>query len=129
MRQETIRVQTYAGDWRAALEALAAAEPTGRLSLAAVVADESGPLARSYELALITSRLEPSLVDRLVQRALAQRRVSVVYVEASTFAGGRPSREPGLLKLQAVGVPVAVVRRGDDLATVLSAPTAEAALA
>lgn len=121
VRPETVRVQSYAGDWRAALEALAAAEPNGRLSLAAVITDESGTVSRAYELALVTSRLEPPLVDRLVQRALAQRRVSVVYVDAPSFAGGRPVREPGLLKLQAVGVPVAVVRRGDDLAAVLSA--------
>jgi uncharacterized protein (DUF58 family) len=130
MRQETVRVQSYAGDWRAAIEALAAAEPTGRLSLAAVVADESSPVARAYELALITSKLEPRLVDRLVQRALAQRRVSVVYVDAPTFAGARPTREPGLLKLQAVGIPVALVRRGEDLAHALSAaPAAEEARA
>ena len=56
-----------------------------------------------------------TLVDRVVHRSLAQRRVSVVYVDAPTFAGGRASREPGLLRLQASGVPVAVVRRGDDL--------------
>jgi uncharacterized protein (DUF58 family) len=124
IRQETLRVQTYAGDWRAAIEALAAADATGRISLAGVLADDSGPVSRAYELALITSRLEPMLVDRLIQRALAQRRVSVVYVDAPTFDGARPSREPGLLKLQATGVPVAVVRHGDDLASVLSADRA-----
>jgi hypothetical protein len=41
--------------------------------------------------------------------------VSVVYVDTGSF-GGRPQREPGLLRLQAAGIPVAVVRRGDDLA-------------
>jgi uncharacterized protein (DUF58 family) len=124
IRQETLRVQTYAGDWRAAIEALAAAEATGRISLAGVLADESGPVSRAYELALITSRLEPMLVDRLIQRALAQRRISVVYVDAPTFSGHEPGREPGLLKLQATGVPVALLRRGDDLAQVLSAERA-----
>lgn len=128
IRQETLRVQTYAGDWRAAIEALAAAEANGRLPLAAVLGDDSGPVSRAYELALITSRLEPGLVDRLVQRALAQRRVSVVYVDAPTFAGAQRAREPGLLRLQASGVPVAVLRHGDDLARVLSAePAAEVA--
>lgn len=119
LRQEVLRVQSYTGDWRQALETLAAVEANGKLPLGAVLADESGPAARAFELALVTARLEPSLVDRLVHRALAQRRVSVVFVDAPTFAGGRPSREPGLLKLQAAGVPVAVVRRGDDLAAVL----------
>jgi uncharacterized protein (DUF58 family) len=119
LRQEFVRVQTYTGDWRQALETLAAVEPTGRIPLAALLADESGPAARAFELALVTARLEPSLVDRVVHRALAQRRVSVVFVDAPTFAGRPASREPGLLKLQASGVAVAVVRQGDDLAEVL----------
>jgi uncharacterized protein (DUF58 family) len=130
IQQETVRVQSYAGDWRAAIESLAAAEANGRVPLAAVLADESGPVSRAYELALITSSLGPGLVDRLVQRALAQRRVSVVYVDAPTFAGARTRPEAGLLRLQAAGVPLAVVRHGDDLARALSAaPDAEVARA
>jgi uncharacterized protein (DUF58 family) len=120
LRQETVSVQSYAGDWRVALETLAAVEPTGKLPLAALLADEAGPAGRAFEIALVTSRLEPRLVDRMIQRTLAQRRVSLVFVDAPTFAGARPSREPNLLRLQASGVPVAVVRRGEDLAAVLS---------
>lgn len=119
LRQEVVRVQTALGEWRQALETLAAVEPTGEVPLAALLVDDSGPAARAFELALVTSRLDAALVDRVVHRSLAQRRVSVVYVDAPTFAGGRPSREPGLLRLQASGVPVAVVRRGDDLRFVL----------
>jgi hypothetical protein len=56
----------------------------------------------------------------------SRRRVSVVWVDAASFSG-RPTRaEPGLLRLAAHGVPTAVVRRGDDLAAVLSARTVEA---
>ena len=119
LRQEVVRVQTALGEWRQALETLAAVEPTGQVPLAALLVDDSGPAARAFELAIVTSRLDAGLVDRVVHRSLAQRRVSVVYVDAPTFAGGRPSREPGLLRLQASGVPVAVVRRGDDLQFVL----------
>ena len=119
LRQEVVRVQTALGEWRQALETLAAVEPTGQVPLAALLVDDSGPAARAFELAIVTSRLDAALVDRVVHRSLAQRRVSVVYVDAPTFAGGRPSREPGLLRLQASGVPVAVVRRGDDLQFVL----------
>jgi uncharacterized protein (DUF58 family) len=124
LQQEVVRVQTYTGDWRDALETLAAVEPTGRIPLAALFAADSGPASRAHELAVVTSRLDPGLVDRVIHRALAQRRVSVVFVDAPTFVGGRPSRETGLLKLQASGVPVAVVRNGDDLKTVLSAGVA-----
>src|SRR5919106_3996016 len=82
LRQEVERVQTYTGDWRQALETLAAVEPTGRVPLGALLADDSGPAARAFELALVTARLEPGFVDRVVHRALAQRRVSVVFVDA-----------------------------------------------
>ena len=59
--------------------------------------------------------------------ALATRRlVSVVWIDAASFAS-RPTRaEPGLLRLAAHGIPTAVVRRGDDLAAVLSARALEA---
>ena len=121
LREEVQRVQSYAGDWRSALESLAAAEPNGTIALPAVLAEDGGVASRAHELALVTARLEPTLIDRLVHRALAQRKVSLVYVDAPTFEGRPASREPGLLRLQASGVPVAVVRQGDDLAEVLSA--------
>jgi hypothetical protein len=46
--------------------------------------------------------------------------VSVVYVDAPTFAGRKSTRDAALLRLQASGVPVAVLRDGDDLREVLS---------
>jgi hypothetical protein len=63
----------------------------------------------------VTAELSPALVDRLIQRAHGRRGTAVVYVDAPTFAGGDASVVPGLLRLQAAGVPVAVLRRGDDL--------------
>jgi hypothetical protein len=74
--------------------------------------------------------VERSLVDRLLERALTRRPVALVYVEAASFAGRRSRPEPDLLRLQAAGVPIAVVRHGDDLATALhGAGTAEVARA
>ena len=61
-----------------------------------------------------------ALVDRLAQRALNRRRLSLVYVDAASFNGVRPRAETSLLSLQNVGVPIAVLRRGDDLAAKLS---------
>jgi hypothetical protein len=54
--------------------------------------------------------------------------VSVVWIDAASFAG-RPTRaEPELLRLQAAGVAIAVVRSGDSLAAVLgAAPAARSA--
>ena len=76
-------------------------------------------MARSLELVVVTSRIEPGLVNRLLERALTRRAVALVHVDAASFAG-RPRRpEPALLRLQAAGVPVAVVRQGEDLAAAL----------
>ncbi len=118
-RREIQQVHAPAADWRRALELLAAVEPTGTGSAARLLAEEHGPAARALDLAVVTARLEPALVDRLVQRALARRNVSLVYVDTATFNGVSPRPEPALLRLQAAGVPVAVVRAGDNLAAQL----------
>jgi uncharacterized protein (DUF58 family) len=116
------------GDWRRALELLAAAEPTGRLPASTLLGADSGSAARALELVVVTSRLEPALVDRLVERTLSRRGSALVYVEPVGFAGRRPRPVPDLLRLQSLGIPVAVVQRGDDLAAALSAgPVTEAA--
>ncbi|MBA3718504.1 MAG: DUF58 domain-containing protein [Actinobacteria bacterium] len=117
--QQTVQVSASEGDRRRALELLAAAEPDGARPAESVLADEMSAVLRALELVVVTARLTPRLVDRLVQRGHARRQVSLVYVEAATFAGGAPRREPSLLRLQAAGVPVATVRYGDDLAAAL----------
>jgi len=122
------QVHSPAADWRRALELLAAIEPTASNGLTRLLAEEDGPAVRALELAVVTARLDNALVDRLVQRALSRRRVSLVYVDSASFNGASPRREPALLRLQAAGVPVAVVRAGDDLAVCLEgASLAEAA--
>jgi uncharacterized protein (DUF58 family) len=121
------QVHSVAADWRRALELLAAAEANGHAPVAQLLAEQDGPAARALELAVVTARLEPALVDRLVQRALSRRKVSVVYVDPASFAGTTRRLEPLLLRLQGAGVPVAVVRAGDDLASALEgAPASEA---
>jgi uncharacterized protein (DUF58 family) len=109
-------VHSPAADRRRALEVLAAVEPTARVPAAVLLAEEASPAARALELVVVTARLEATLLDRLVQRALARRKASLVYVDAASFAGGTQRPEPALLRLQASGVPVAVVRDGDELA-------------
>jgi len=125
--RETQEVASEAGDWRRALEVLAAAEPTARTPAFALLESGANAAARALELVVVTSNVEARLVDRLVQRALSRRGASLVYVEPSTFAGRPATPEPLLLRLQSAGVPVAVVRSGDDLRAVLSAPEAAVA--
>ncbi|MDQ3876595.1 MAG: DUF58 domain-containing protein [Actinomycetota bacterium] len=127
MPEQLVRVHSLEGEWGGALETLAAAEPAGARSVAALLADEAGPAARARELALVTATLSAPLVDRLVQRAVARAGVSLVYVDAASFNGRarhgeRPPHAPLLLRLQSAGIPVAVLRRGDDLAAILGAP-------
>jgi uncharacterized protein (DUF58 family) len=125
-RRDVQQVHSATADWRRALELLAAAEPTGSAPLAQMLAEEDSPAARALELAVVTARLEPALVDRLVQRALSRRRVSLIYVDPASFNGATRRREPLLLRLEAAGVPVAVVRAGDDLAACLTGTPAAA---
>jgi hypothetical protein len=44
----------------------------------------------------------------------------VVFVDPASFNGTARRPEPALLRLQAAGIAVAVVRAGDDLAACLS---------
>ncbi|MGL6278095.1 MAG: hypothetical protein ACRC50_00880 [Gaiella sp.] len=61
---------------------------------------------------------------------LARAGAAVVAVDAPSYAGASAApTEPALLRLAAHGVPVAVVRRGDDLAAALSASAQAAARA
>jgi uncharacterized protein (DUF58 family) len=127
-QREVQQVHSPAADWRRALELLAAVEATGETPVARLLAEEDNPAARALELVVVTARLEPALVDRLVQRALSRRKVSVVFVDAASFNGAARRPEPALLRLQAAGIAVAVIRAGDDLKACLSGtPAAEAA--
>jgi uncharacterized protein (DUF58 family) len=117
--REMQSVASEGPEWQRALELLAAAEPDARGPAAALLRSADGPAARSLELVVVTSRVDASLVDRLLERALTRRPVALVHVEPESFVG-RPRRpDPALLRLQAGGVPLAVVRQGEDIASAL----------
>jgi len=124
-RPESRKVHSASTDTRRALELLAAAEPTGRTPAHTLLADEASAAARALEVVVVTARVDRPLVDRLVQRAPSRRTTSLVFVDAPTFAGVAPAREPALLRLSGAGVAVAVVRNGDDLAAALQGAGAE----
>jgi uncharacterized protein (DUF58 family) len=105
---------TAEGEWRRALEVLAGAEPTARVPAFALLQADGGMAARALELVVVTGIVDVALADRLVQRALSRRGTSLVYVQTT------PRPEPQLLRLQAVGIPVAVVRPGEDLVAALA---------
>ena len=119
------QVSSLSEDFRAALGVLAAAEPNARSRLPRWLAHEHTRTAQAGELVVVTANLEAVAVDALL--AVASRRLlSVVWIDSPSYAG-RPTRAaPGPLRLSALGIPVAVVRRGDDLSSALDAPRVEA---
>lgn len=119
-----VPVRSSAAELDGAVSALAAAEADSVGGLARFLAGDHS-WAASGELAIVSATTEPAAFAAAL--ALGNRRlVSVVWIDAASFVS-RPTRaEPGLLRLAAHGIPTAVVRRGDDLAAVLSARSLEA---
>jgi uncharacterized protein (DUF58 family) len=119
---ETCQVSSIDGEWRTALELLAAAEPNGNEPVARFLERDASPAAQAMELVVVTASLDAQLVDALLDRSFARRPGALVLVDSTSFNGTAPVplRQPDLLRLQTSGVPVAVVQRGDDLAAKLS---------
>jgi uncharacterized protein (DUF58 family) len=118
------RVHSFDGEWSRALEMLAAVEPDGPTPVAAMLADEAGPAGRALELTVVTASVTPRLADRLAQRVLQRHAATLVYIDPASFTATPGEQlDPGIagqiLRLERAGVPVAILRRGDDLASVL----------
>lgn len=129
---ESVSIRSYEHDWPRALEALAAAEQTGQRPLEGLLADQSGATARASDLVVVTASLRPAVVEAVVARALSRQQVGLVYVDLPSFEG-RTQRsldvDAAVLRLEAAGIPVARLRRGDDLGSVLGATLIGAQLA
>jgi uncharacterized protein (DUF58 family) len=114
------QVHALEGDWGLALELLAAVEPDGRNAVAAMLVEGAGAPSKALELCLVTSNLGPRLADRLLQRSVTRRGSSLVYVDAASFAGAAGSLPAEIRaqvgRLEHAGIPVCVLRRGEDLA-------------
>jgi uncharacterized protein (DUF58 family) len=120
-----VSVRSAAGVLDGVVNELAAAEPDAPYGVGRFLGGAERVLAGGGELVLVTATVEHSAFGALLALS-ARRLVSVVWIDAASFAE-RPTRaEPGLLRLSAHGVPTAVLRRGDDLVTALSAPRVEA---
>ena len=113
------------GDFQAMLATLAAANADARHELARFLDRPPPTVTGAAELVVVTATLGPSAVRRLLGAA-GRRRVSVVWVDAPSYVG-RPTRgATGVLHLSSAGIPVAVLRAGDDLASALELPSREA---
>jgi uncharacterized protein (DUF58 family) len=120
-----VRDRSTKAELEGLLGALAAVQPDAPYGLARFLRDAGPSLASAGEVVVVTATVDP-VAFRGVLALAGRRAVSLVWIDAASFAA-RPTRaEPGLLLLAAHGIPTAVVRRGDDLASVLSARTPEA---
>jgi uncharacterized protein (DUF58 family) len=127
---DPVAIRSYERDWPRVMEALAAVEQDGRRPLEAFLADESGVAARASDVTVVVPALRPSLVEALIARGVTRQRIAVVYVELPSFE--TPERrvlgvDAAVLRLESGGIPVARLRRGDDLAGVLG-PALEGAV-
>ena len=109
-------MQTDTGDWRDALETLAALEPTGACrSQRFSPTTPALPRARTSSWSSRPgSRQTSSTVSSTGRRRSGGSR-SCSSTRRRSPVGSRPA-SAALLRLQASGVPVAVLREGDDLA-------------
>jgi uncharacterized protein (DUF58 family) len=124
--QCVVPVRSATIDLDGAVGALAAAEPDALAGLARFLAGDHA-WASSGEIVVVTSTTDPAAFAQVLALG-RRRRVSLVWIDAASFAA-RPTRaEPGVLRLAAHGVPTAVVRHGDDLAAALSAPIPKAVI-
>ena len=120
---DVVHMRSLDADLRAVLDALARAEPDASHDLTRSLGRGRSPAGQAGELVVVTAILEPQTVEVLLGAATRQR-VSVVWIDGPSFVG-RPTRAaPGPLRLVASGIPTAVVRSGDDLATALDQPRA-----
>jgi len=117
-------VTTFDADFGAALGVLAAVEPDAAQGIGRWLGQTQTRATQAGELVVVTANLDPAALEGLLAAA-TRRVVSVVWVDAPSFVG-RPTRpSSGTLRLAAAGIPVAVLRRGDDLASCLDLPRAE----
>jgi uncharacterized protein (DUF58 family) len=126
------RVHSFEGDWHLALEILASVVPDGHIPVAHMLTDETAPAPRAMELTVVTSTVSTKLVERLIQRAFAHHPATLVYVNPRSFAATPAATDheatAQLLRLERAGIPVAVLRRGDDLLEKLAPAPSEAAV-
>jgi uncharacterized protein (DUF58 family) len=122
MGDEALSIRSYERDWPRALEILAVAEQNGSRPVETILTNQADAATNARDLAVVTAALRPALVETLISRAAARQHVSVVLVDAPSFAGRRRAAvgtDAAVLRLESAGIAVAIVRRGDDLEAVL----------
>ena len=118
-------ISALEGDFDAALGILAAAEPNSLHGISSWLAELQRRAHDAGEVVIVTANLEPVATEAILGAA-ARRLVSVVWIDAPSYVGKPTRPATGPLRLTAAGVPVAVVRQGEDLAAALDLARVEA---
>jgi uncharacterized protein (DUF58 family) len=112
------------GEFATVLGTLAAVRADASNDLAGFLERAPRAVAQAPEIVVVTATASPSAARRVLDLA-SRRAVAVVWVDAGSYAG-RPARAvPAVLQLSAAGIPIAVVRHGEDLGAALEAPRSE----
>jgi uncharacterized protein (DUF58 family) len=119
------RASTLEGDFQAVLATLAVATADAQHELARFLERPPSAVTGAAELVVVTATLGQSAVRRLLDAA-GRRRVSVVWVDAPSYVGRATRMATDVLRLSSIGIPVAVVRAGDELGPALELPAREA---
>jgi uncharacterized protein (DUF58 family) len=119
------RESSLEGEFASVLGTLAAVRADAPVDLGRFLERAPRSVSQSPEVVVVTATESAAAARGLLD--LANRRaVAVVWVDAASYVG-RPTRAaPAILRLSAAGIPIAVVRHGEDLATALEAPRGEA---
>jgi uncharacterized protein (DUF58 family) len=117
------RASSLEGEFASVLGTLACARADAELDLARFLERPPKVVDHALEIVIVTATDSPSAATRLVGLT-SRRAVAIVWVDAASYVG-RPARAvPAVLQLSAAGIPIAVVRHGEDLAAALEAPRA-----
>jgi uncharacterized protein (DUF58 family) len=100
------------------LELLAVVQADGNVPLAEVLVAEARRFTRQSTLIIVTSSTDESWIGALAGIASRRVRVAVIFVESETF-GPAPSSILTVSGLVAAGIPLHLVKCGDDLTRAL----------
>ena len=120
----TTRVSSLEGEFASALGTLAAVRADAPHDLARFLERPPRAVDHAPELVVVTATQRPAAARRLLDLA-GRRSVAVVWVDAASYVGAATRAVPAVLQLSAAGIPIAVVRHGEDLVAALEAPRGE----
>ncbi|GAP14733.1 uncharacterized conserved protein [Longilinea arvoryzae] len=100
------------------LEMLAFIDCEGQLPLEALVQSQASQLMRGSSVILITTKASSSILLAIEELQRRGTRPIVVLVDSATFGGSAPAQDPAL-ELASRGVPMKLIKLGDDLKAAL----------